>query len=278
VEAAPDQAKGAPQPAQAPKSARTPQPAAVVEAPAPAPVDPVAETVVEKPAPAAERAEPAVERSERMVEKTDTVVEETETVVERTETVVEEPARVAEEPEAVAAAPADAPPPAAAEPRRAIEIQSHRDHRALAETAARNGNCEQALEHFRYAREEYPDDLNLRLREAETFRQCGLPDVTVELLNELDARSRALEAITFEIAEAHRLMNEPGKAAMAWELRYIHHPTAWKAAARAAEAWLEAGQRNPARWWFEQARQAAPNTPEVRALANNFQSASIISP
>ncbi|MHC4218860.1 MAG: tetratricopeptide repeat protein [Planctomycetota bacterium] len=236
----------------------------------------MAETVVEKPAPAVERAEPAVERSQRVVENTDRVVEETETVVERTETVVEEPVRVAEEREAVAAAPAKEPPAAASEPRRALEPEARQDHRLLAETAARDGNCEQALEHFRYAREDYPEDLNLRLREAETFRRCGLPDVTVELLSELDARSRALEAITFEIAEAHRLMNEPGKAAMAWELRYIHHPTAWQAAARAAEAWLEAGQRNPARWWYEQARQAAPNTPEVRALATNFQSAAII--
>ena len=62
---------------------------------------------------------------------------------------------------------------------------------------------------------------------------------------------------------------------MAWELRYIHHPSAWRAAAHAAEAWIEAGRHEPAQWWYEKARRAAPNTPEVRALATVFQSAAV---
>jgi Flp pilus assembly protein TadD len=185
-------------------------------------------------------------------------------------TVTEEPAPQDEEPLRAAAAepretsPADAP---AHEPAP--------DHASLAVAAAERGDCATALEHFGLARQGSPDDLDLRVGEAETYRRCGWPEVSLELLSELDARTRAREPVAFEIAEAHLALDRPGQAAMTWELRYILDPTAWRAAASAAEAWLEAGHHQPAQWWYEQAQRAAPDTPEVQALSSVFQSAAV---
>jgi hypothetical protein len=292
VDAASSRGKGAARPA-----AKAPRPAATVEKPAPAPAEPAAEVVAEKPevvvnesVVVAEKPAPAAERTETLEQIVDATVEETAIVTEQPATAPERPAPAAERPSRVvekpaspqeqeearvAAVPVETPIVEAVEVPAPLEVPSPPDHAALAEAAMKQGNCEKALEHFHYARQESPDDLDLRLKEAETYRHCGWPDVTVELLSELDARSRALEPVTAEIAEAHRMLNEPGRAAMAWELRYIHHPRAWRAAAHAAEAWVEAGQYMPAQWWFEQARLAAPNTPEVQALTTVIQSAAV---
>jgi hypothetical protein len=240
-------------------AARPPRPAAVVEKPAPA--EPMAETVDEKPEVVvnestivAKKPAPAEERIETLEQIVDATVEEPVTVAEEPAPAAEQPARVVEEPvrvvekpappiekndTPVAAGPEETPVVDAVETPAALELPSPPDHAALAEAAMRQGNCEKALEHFHYAREADPGDLELRLREAAAYRHCGWPDVTVELLSELDARSRALEPVAAEIAEAHRRLDQPGRAAMAWELRYIHHPKAWRAAAHAAEAWMD---------------------------------------
>ncbi|MHC4767378.1 MAG: tetratricopeptide repeat protein [Planctomycetota bacterium] len=270
VDAASSRGKGAARPA-----AKAPRPVATVEKPAPAPAESATEVVAEKPQVVvnesvivARKPAPAVERTETLEQIVDATVEETTTVEEKV-VVSEAPARV------VAAEPAETPLVEAVEPSTASEPERAPDHAGLARAAMEQGDCEKALEHFHYARQESPDDLELRLNEARTYRHCGWPDVTLELLGELDARSRALEPVAAEIAEAHRMLNEPGRAAMAWELRYIHHPRAWRAAAHAAQAWMEAGQHRPAQWWFEQARLAAPNTPEVQALTSVIQSAAV---
>ena len=49
-------------------------------------------------------------------------------------------------------------------------------------------------------------------------------------------------------------------AKMTWELRYVVDETAWDAAVHAAT-----------QWWFEQARKAAPDSPEVQMLASVFE-------
>ena len=264
VDAASSRGKGAARPA-----AKPPRPVATVEKPTPAPAEPAAEAVAEKPQVAvngsvvvAEKPAPAAERTETLEEIVDAAAEET-TIVD------EKPARV------VTAGPVETPIVETLEHVPPLEPESPPDHAGMAVAAMQRGDCEKALEHFNYARQASPDDLDLRVMEAETYRHCGWPDVTLELLSELDARSRALEPVAAEIAEAHRMLNEPGRAAMAWELRYIHHPKAWRAAAHAAESWMEAGQHKPAQWWFEQARLAAPNTPEIQALTTVIQSASV---
>jgi tetratricopeptide (TPR) repeat protein len=271
VDAAASRGKGAARPA-----AKAPRPVAAVEKPAPAPAESAAEVVAEKPkvvvnesAIVARKPAPAVERTETLEQIVDATVEETVIAAAEPAPAAKEPARV------IAAEPVETPFVEAVEPSTASEPEHAADHAGLATAAMEQGDCERALEHFHYARQESPDDLELRLNEARTYRHCGWPDVSLELLSELDARSRALEPVAAEIAEAHRMLNEPGRAAMAWELRYIHHPRAWRAAAHAAQAWMEAGQHRPAQWWFEQARLAAPNTPEVQALTTVIQSASV---
>jgi Flp pilus assembly protein TadD len=264
VDAASSRGKGAARPA-----GKAPRPVAAVEQPAPAPAEPAAEVVAQKP-------KVVVNESVVVARKPAPPAERTETLEQIIDATVEEPVVVAEEPaRVVAVRPVETPLIEAVEPVSSPEPESAPDHAGLARAAMKQGDCEKALEHFHYARQESPDDLDLRLNEAEMYRQCGWPDVTLELLSELDARSRSLEPVVAEIAEAHRMLNEPGRAAMAWELRYIHHPKAWRAAAQAAEAWMEAGQYKPAQWWFEQARLAAPNTPEVQALTTVIQSAAV---
>ncbi len=58
---------------------------------------------------------------------------------------------------------------------------------------------------------------------------------------------------------------------MTWELRYIVDETAWEAAVHAATSWLEADVYDTAHWWFEQARKAAPDSPEVEMLSAVFE-------
>lgn len=147
------------------------------------------------------------------------------------------------------------------------------DHLALADAAAEAGDCATALEHIRRVRIDEPDNLMLRLREVTFCNDCGQSQQALALMVDLDARTRATEPIAAEIAEAFLNINEPGKAAMAWELRYIIEPSAWDAAAQAAIAWLEAGKTRPAYWWYERARAAAPDSPEVRMLASIMKSA-----
>ena len=142
---------------------------------------------------------------------------------------------------------------------------------AAANEAAARGDCEKALEYVRRFRSDQPENLMLRIREAGLSNDCGKPQHAIDLLIDLDANTRALEPVTAELANAYLMTNRPGKAAMTWELRFIVDETAWDAAVHAASSWLEAGQYNTARWWYEQARAAAPDSPEVEVLAVMFE-------
>ena len=155
----------------------------------------------------------------------------------------------------------------------ALALDETADHLALALAAADAGDCRLALQHIRRVRANDPDDLPLRLREAMFHNDCRQPRQALALLVGLDARTRGSEPVTAEIARAFFDINQPGKAAMAWELRYIIDPSAWNAAAQASIAWLEAGVHGPAHWWYERAREAAPDSPEVRMLTTIIQSA-----
>ncbi|MHC4081525.1 MAG: tetratricopeptide repeat protein [Planctomycetota bacterium] len=278
VDAPSSRGKGAARPA-----VKAPRPVATVEKPAPAPAEPAAEIVADEPevvvnesVVVAEKPARAAERVETLEEIIDAAAEEGKVVDERPAPAAEKSAPPAEQPaRVVVAEPVETPIVETVEHATPRAPESPPDHAGLAVAAMQQGDCEQALEHFRYARQASPDDLDVRLWEAQAYRHCGWPDVTLELLSELDARSRAREDVAAEIAEAHRMLDAPGQAAMAWELRYIHHPKAWRAAAHAAQAWIEAGQHKPAQWWYEQARLAAPNTPEVQALTTVIQSAAV---
>ncbi len=225
---------GKPQPAGA-AAARSPHPA-------PAAATPVPLAAIERPVPVEPDPEPVI------VEVPDP-----------------EPVRVVETAPEVPTIVEQAPP-------LAPEPDEPLDYLALAEAAADAGDCRTALEHMQRVRAEVPDDLKLRLREAMMFNDCQQPRQVLQLLLGLDARTRATEPFAAEIAEAYLGINQPGKAAMTWELRYIIDPSAWSAAAQAAIAWLEAGVNRPANWWYEQARAAAPDSPEVQMLSTVIES------
>ncbi len=142
---------------------------------------------------------------------------------------------------------------------------------AAADEAADRGDCATALEYVRRVRAEQPHNIMLRIREAGLSNDCGQPQHAIDLLIDLAASTRAMEPITAILAEAYLMTNRPGKAAMTWELRYIVDETAWDAAVHASTSWLEADVYSTAYWWFEQARKAAPDSPEVQMLATVFE-------
>ncbi len=156
-------------------------------------------------------------------------------------------------------------PPVMAEPDEPVNLL------AAANEAADRGDCATALEYVRRFRADQPDNLMLRIREAGLSNDCGQPQRAIDLLIDLDASTRAMEPVAAILADAYLLMNRPGQAAMTWELRYIVDDTAWDAAAHAATSWLEADVYSTAQWWFEQARKAAPDSPEVEMLATFFE-------
>ncbi len=141
---------------------------------------------------------------------------------------------------------------------------------AAATEASDRGDCAAALRYVHTYRTEQTDNIMLRIREAGLANDCGQPQRAIDLLIDLDASTRALEPVTAALADAYLMTNRPGKAAMTWELRYIIDETAWDAAVHASTSWLEADMYNTAQWWFEQARKAAPDSPQVLMLASVF--------
>ena len=143
-------------------------------------------------------------------------------------------------------------------------------HASLAMIALEQDDHVQAIEHIEEARRIAPNDLNLRVQEARVRRLCDQPRRALELLVLLTEQERAEEAVASQIASCYRLIGQPTKAAQAWRHRYQLRPDAWRAAARAAQAYLDAQQPDAARWWYERARLAAPSSPEVRSLDEAF--------
>ncbi len=139
-------------------------------------------------------------------------------------------------------------------------------HATLAAVALERGDREAAFRHVVNARRIDPASLPLRIQEARVRRLGGAPREALLLLVGLGAEERAEEAVASEMAECYRTLGEPGRASAVWEHRYRHHPAAWRAAVRAGQAGLEAGDPERARYWLGLAKLAAPEAPEVRAL------------
>jgi len=142
---------------------------------------------------------------------------------------------------------------------------------AAATEASKRGDCATALRYVHKYRTEQTDNIMLRIREAGLANDCGQPQRAIDLLIHLDPNTRAMEPVTAALADAYLMTNRPGKAAMTWELRYIVDKTAWEAAIHASTSWLEADVYSTALWWYEQARKAAPNSPEVVMLSAVFE-------
>ena len=147
-------------------------------------------------------------------------------------------------------------------------------HASLAALAMHASNREAAVGHITEARRADPANLAFRLQEARIHRESGDPRTALELLVALDERTRVQEAVTAEIAACYTSLDDPANAAAAWENRYrAHalHPTAWRAAVRAAHARIEAGERDRALFLYHRALLLAPDEAEVRALGEKIK-------
>jgi len=147
-------------------------------------------------------------------------------------------------------------------------------HASLAALSMRSADPEAAVDHITRARRVDPRNLSFRLQEARSRRESGDPRTALELLLALDARTRVEEAVTAEIAACYTSLDLPAKAAEAWEQRYRldpGHRTAWRAATRAANARLKAGERDRAIFLYQLALLLAPHEAEVRALGETLQ-------
>ncbi len=144
-------------------------------------------------------------------------------------------------------------------------------HASLAAVALQANDPHKAIEHIEEARRIKPHTLALRVQEAKIRRLCDQPQRGLELLLGLADPTRAREAVSYEIAECYRKLGEPARAASAWEHRFRLYPGEWAAAVKAAEAHLEAGHPAEARLWYQEATRAAPDSQEVRSLAESLE-------
>ncbi len=147
-------------------------------------------------------------------------------------------------------------------------------HASLAALAMHRADREAAVGHITEARRVDPGNLALRLQEARIRRESGDPRTALELLVALDEQTRVGEAVTAEIAACYTSLDDPEKAAAAWEHRYrVHtrHPTAWRGAIHAGYARIEAGDRDRALFLYKRALLLAPHETEVRALGKALE-------
>ena len=142
-----------------------------------------------------------------------------------------------------------------------------------AAVALDRGDCDRALARIAEARRIEPGRLGFRVQAAKTRRRCGEPATALKLLATLDDPQRAEAAVVYELAASYAALGEHAKAAEAWLHRYRSHPSSWQAAVRAAEAFLEAGDRAEARRWLQRAKTAAGSTPDVRAVEEALSAA-----
>ncbi len=144
-------------------------------------------------------------------------------------------------------------------------------HASLATVALQENEPHKAIEHIKEARRIKPQTLALRVQEAKIRRLCDQPRRGLELLLGLTDPTRAREAVSYEIAECYRKLGEPARAASAWEHRFRLYPGEWAAAVKAAEAHLEAGHPAEARHWYQEATRAAPDSQELKSLAESLE-------
>jgi tetratricopeptide (TPR) repeat protein len=140
---------------------------------------------------------------------------------------------------------------------------------SLAGALAELGRYDEALAQIAEARSLQPGEPLFRVIEASIHRRWGDHRRGLDLLLPLSERERAQMMVAAEIAALHTAADDHMKAAEAWSLAYRRnplHPQAYLAATRAGESLLLAGEREQAGMWLQQARSAAPNAPEVKAL------------
>jgi tetratricopeptide (TPR) repeat protein len=145
-------------------------------------------------------------------------------------------------------------------------------HASLAAIAMNRDDFDEARRRIGLARDIDGADIELRVQEARIHRRGGEPGRALELLVTLGDADRARATVTAEISAAYAALDRHADAARAWSHRYgssslrPDDPTVWRCAVRAAEQWLEAGDRMKARLWLDQAKLLAPESPEVLAL------------
>ncbi len=152
---------------------------------------------------------------------------------------------------------------------RALQLDSAlpHAHASLAVIAMERGEFELALQRITRAREIEPANVDFRAQEARVLRRSGKPREALQRLVMLPQHQRAEMAIASEIAAAYRAIDSPANAARAWQIAFGHQiqaPGAWYAAAQAADALIEAGEREQALIWIRQAEAIAPDEKLVR--------------
>lgn len=144
-------------------------------------------------------------------------------------------------------------------------------HASLASLVAEQGDFARALGHIAEARAIDPGQMTYRVIEASIHRRSGHSSKAIELLMPLSDAQRAREVVASELAASFFAMNQPDRAAEAWSLMFEAQRVGSRAAYAAAQAGLailEAGERERAWLWLQQARRASAgvDVPEVRTL------------
>jgi tetratricopeptide (TPR) repeat protein len=139
-------------------------------------------------------------------------------------------------------------------------------HASLATVAHAAGQCARAIGHIEEARAIDPEALALRIQEARIRRPCDGPRAALQLLVSLPDATRAETLVAAEIAACWNDLDEPVRAAAAWEHCLVRNPRDWRAAIAAANARFAAGDAGKGWALWQQARSIAPNDPEVMAL------------
>jgi protein O-GlcNAc transferase len=151
----------------------------------------------------------------------------------------------------------------------AIDPDEATAHASLAMIALERQQFDAALKHIAEARRIHPADIGMRGQQAKIHRRMNEPKKALELLIGVGPADRAREDVAFEIAASYDLLGEHIKAARAWEHVYKTNPVApkaWLAMVHAGESLLKAGEREQAYMLLQQAKLAAPNEPEIKAL------------
>ncbi|HRP61717.1 MAG TPA: tetratricopeptide repeat protein [Phycisphaerales bacterium] len=155
----------------------------------------------------------------------------------------------------------------------ALEIDSDEPmvHASLGNLLAEQGDFERALSHIAEARTIDPGQVTYRVIEASIHRRSGHPAKAIELLMPLSDAHRAREVVASELAASFLASDQPDRAAEAWSLMFEAQRVGARAAYAAAQAGLavlEAGERERAWLWLQQARRASAgiDVPELHTL------------
>jgi len=159
---------------------------------------------------------------------------------------------------------------------RALEIDPDEPiaHATLAMIELEQGNHAAALERIVEARRISPDDVGLRAQHAKVLRKSGHPNDALQLLLGLSELEQAPEMVAAELAASFEAINQPAKAAAAWELAYRANaklPTAWRMAVKAAEMHAKAGATTYAWRWLDEARSRKPEAGEIKAVEEQLR-------